>query len=136
LTQSFSLAHELLPLSFKLQGGLGALLGIPKGIRRLLLQLGDFLGGLLLHLFGRLYVVPPGLVQAGPSKKQDDHTSQSGGRQNGKHPQHPLHHAEARQFAACGANLTQKRGQRHWTGASHYLLPKKRCSVSLALPNP
>lgn len=105
MTQSFSLAHELLPLSFKLQGGLGALLGIPQRAGRLLLQLGDLLVGLLLHLLGPLDVALPGLVLAGPGKKHDDHTRQSGGRQTGKHPQEPLHQAEARQFAACGDNL-------------------------------
>jgi len=136
LTQSFGLAHELLPLGFKLTDGLGALLGIPKGAGRLLLEPGDLLRGLLLHLLGLHRVTPPGLALAGPGKEHDDNTSQSGGRQAWNAPQEPLHWAEAREFPAYGANLAQARCQRQRSVASHYLFPKMRCSVSLALPNP
>jgi hypothetical protein len=64
LTQSFGLAHELLPLGFKLTNGLGALLGIPQGPGRLLLQPGDILRSLLLLLLGLRHVTLPGLALA------------------------------------------------------------------------
>jgi hypothetical protein len=76
LTQSFGLAHELLPLGFKLTHCLGALLGIPKGTGRLLLQPRNLQRSLLLHLLGRQHVTPPGLVLAGPGEEHDDNSSQ------------------------------------------------------------
>jgi hypothetical protein len=64
LTQSFSLARELLPLCLELTGGLGALLGILKSPGDLLLQPSDFLASLLLHLLGLYRLAPPGLALA------------------------------------------------------------------------